>query len=81
VSLTPSVDCGVRVTVRSSPATFWLKSEGRATSAPFTSMVAEDTRCEPSGSPFSTFRTYGETTPDGTATVSVKTFGSPVVRV
>ena len=56
VSRTVSVVRGVRLTFRSRPATFWLKSEGPATSTPFTSIVAEETRFEPSASPFVTCR-------------------------
>jgi hypothetical protein len=57
VSLTLSVVCGVRLTLREKPGTCWLKSSGSATSSSLIQIVAEETRCVPSLSPFTTCST------------------------
>jgi hypothetical protein len=70
-SVTWSAVSGVRATSRSNPATGCEKSDGVATATPFSSIVAEETRWRPSASPLTTCRTWGDTTQEGTAMVSV----------
>jgi hypothetical protein len=80
-SVTSSCVVGVSVTVRSNPATFWLKSDGLATTTPLMAMVADDTRLLPSASPFWTCSVNGLATVDGTVTVTWNSSFGPVVRV
>ena len=70
-SVTLSDVLGVSVTARSSAATFWFRSDGCTTSTPLTVTVAEETRLEPSASPFWTCREYGAANVAGTVIVSV----------
>src|SRR5947209_19470414 len=69
--VTTKVVVGVRVALRSSEKTFWLKSEGTATWVLLTVMVAEETRSVPSASPLWICKLKGDPTHAGTCTVVV----------
>jgi hypothetical protein len=71
MSRTVSVLVDVRFTARSKTNTFWPKSDGRATSTPFTSIRALLMRCVPSVPPFWTCSRNGATTAAGRVMVSV----------
>src|SRR6185503_422959 len=58
--LTSSVLAGTRVTERSNPATFWLRSLGERITTPLSFMVALDMRLVPSGAPFCMCNVYGD---------------------
>ncbi len=67
-----------RVTARSNAGTCWEKSEGPATSTPFSQMVALLKRLVPSGFPFAMCNLYGDVSVGGTGIVSVNWLGCPL---
>jgi hypothetical protein len=80
LTVTWRVFVGWSVMGRSKPVTFDEKSEGDATRTPFSTIVAEVTRCAPLASPFTRCRRNGAPIEEGTANESVTVTGAPVVR-